>query len=656
MVQRLANDSAKLKMYNDVIATQEKQGFIEKVGNPHIFSIPCHNIPHHAAIKESSTTPLRIVYDCSCRKSPEHPSLNDCLTTGPPILNDLIAILLRFCQSKYGLSADIEKGFLNLILDEEDRDATRFFWISNPDNPTSPFDVYRFKRILFGATSSPFILNATLDKHLKQFNHPVAERIREDIYVDDLVSGAQDDHKAVTFYTNAQTLMLPGGFNLRSWSSNNEAVKTIAAEENLLNDNPKPKVLGMKWDTTNDTLLYPNRVTISKVNPATKREVLRTSSKIYDPIGFLNPVVVNAKILMQEIWKKGLQWDEPLPPKMQVNWEKQAKELESSTHVQLARQYFPATSRWPEDAELHIFVDASLKAYGAVAYVKSSEANHSLFVMARSRVAPLKKLTLPQLELTAASIGSRLCSYLEKKLQVSGIFLWTDSQIVLHWLHSNKQLKPYVTNRISEIKTLTPIGICRYCPTEDNPSDLLTRGITADQLDASEIWRHGPTWLLAAPEMWPSWTPSTHLFLAETADLRNKGSDSATPEDAQKQPGLHHLIQISKFSCLSRLVNITAYVIRFAKNCRDKRQIKETGLITPLERDEATCRLIQNTQRLTYHNEVSSLSSKTAKRVPLVRQIRLFKKQIRPSSFWRKNTQRASRRINKVPNTSSTEK
>ncbi|XP_028410384.1 uncharacterized protein LOC114533007 [Dendronephthya gigantea] len=362
MVKRLAADPEKLMMYNDVIVNQCNQGFIEKVENPSMNTGTCHYLPHHAVFKESSTTPLRVVYDCSCSTS-NQPSLNDCLVTGPPILNDLTAILLRFRRQKYGMTADIEKAFLNIVLNEEDRDATRFFWLSDPKDPNSAFEVYRFKRVLFGATSSPFILNATLDKHLKQFNHPVAEHIREDIYVDDLVLGAQNNEEAIAFYTNARTLMSPGGFNLRSWSSNNETVKTIAAGENLLNDNPKPKVLGMKWDTTDDTLLYSNNVTVSEADPTTKREVLRTSSKIYDPLGFLNPVVVNSKILMQEIWKTGLQWDELLPPEMQERWNNIAKELEASTSVQVPRQYFPSTNNLPEDTELHVFVDASLKAY-----------------------------------------------------------------------------------------------------------------------------------------------------------------------------------------------------------------------------------------------------------------------------------------------------
>ena len=301
--------------------------------------------------------------------------------------------------------------------------------------------------------------------------------------------------------------MTTAGFNLRSWASNKSAIKTVAAKQNLLNDDLKPTVLGMRWDTISDALLYPNRAITSELSPSTKREIFRTSSKIYDPIGFLNPVLVNAKILMQEIWKRELQWDELLPPDIQENWERIAKELTSTTGTQLPRQYFPSTNKWPDDAELHIFVDASMKAYGAVAYVKSSLAKLFSFVIAKSRVAPPKRLTLPQLELTAASIGAQLCPYLEKTLPVTKVFLWSDSQIVLHWLHTTKQLKPYVANCITEIKTLTSVDNRRHCPTVDNPADLLTRGITANQFIASENWRNGPSWLLESLENWPHWTP-----------------------------------------------------------------------------------------------------------------------------------------------------
>ncbi|XP_045198804.1 uncharacterized protein LOC123553115 [Mercenaria mercenaria] len=126
-----------------------------------------HYIPHHAVKKDSATTPIRIVYDCSCQETSQKPSFNNCLDSTPPTLNDISHIMIRFRLGKYAVSTDIEKAFLNLRLDKEDRDMTRFLWLSYPGNPDSPFTTYRFKSVLFGATCSPFILNASLLKHLE---------------------------------------------------------------------------------------------------------------------------------------------------------------------------------------------------------------------------------------------------------------------------------------------------------------------------------------------------------------------------------------------------------------------------------------------------------------------------------------------------------
>ena len=156
------------------------------------------------------------MYDCSCRQSQAHPSLNDCLLAGPPIVNDFTGILLRFRCHKYGFTTDIERALVHVSLDEEDRDAIRFFWFSDPDDATSAFHVYRFNVVLFGASSSPFILNATLNKHLNQYNDLVAEDMKETIYVDYTISGVQHDEEAATYYNQARALMSPVGCNLRS--------------------------------------------------------------------------------------------------------------------------------------------------------------------------------------------------------------------------------------------------------------------------------------------------------------------------------------------------------------------------------------------------------------------------------------------------------
>ena len=215
----------------------------------------------------------------------------------------------------------------------------------------------------------------------------------------------------------------------------------------------------------------------------TKREILRESSKIYDPLGLLTPVTIRAKILLQELWKNNFSWDEPLPPIIQKKWLILSNGLETATQTQFPRQYFPSSSTWPFNTTLHIFVDASMKAYGAVAYV-SNRTNTSL-VMAKSRVAPVETLTLHQLELMAAVIGARLYSYLQPNIQSSAVYFWSDSQIVLHWLSSNRDLKRFVSNRLKEIQSATKTTSWCYCPIAENPADLLTRGMQASDLLAS---------------------------------------------------------------------------------------------------------------------------------------------------------------------------
>jgi len=158
-----------LQMYNNIISDQLNRGFIEKVYTSEQPGLT-HFIPHHCVKKNSVTTPIRIVYDCSCRQSKDHPSLNNCLLTGPHFLNNLCSIIIRFRTHKYAISTDIEKAFLQIHLHESDRDFTRFFWLSDPADPNSDLIMYRFKAVLFVAVSSPFMLYSALYHHLQHHN------------------------------------------------------------------------------------------------------------------------------------------------------------------------------------------------------------------------------------------------------------------------------------------------------------------------------------------------------------------------------------------------------------------------------------------------------------------------------------------------------
>lgn len=159
--------------------------------------------------------------------------------------------------------------------------------------------------------------------------------------------------------------------------------------------------------------------------------------------------------------------------------------------------------------QLHVFADPSPKAYGTVDYI--SNGDQSSLIMSKSRVAPLKKLTLPKLKLMAASICTRLAHFVAEALKISFsnfvVHRWSLCEIVLHWLHSSKPPKQFIANRTKEIKALLPVSVRNHCPTHENPADLLNHGITTTQLHTSSIWQYGPQWLPLV-EQWPSWNSS----------------------------------------------------------------------------------------------------------------------------------------------------
>ncbi|XP_069118844.1 uncharacterized protein [Argopecten irradians] len=483
VVKRIAREPNLLKMYGDIIFDQEKRGFIEKVSDDNIKSgDKIHYIPHHPVKNDSTTTPIRIVYDCSCHQDSESPSLNDCLLSTPPKLNDITGLIARFRVKKYGISTDIEKAFLNVNLDEGDRDVTRFFWLRDPSDPNSPLITYRFKAVLFGAMCSPFILNATLLKHLNGSQTELSNDLQRNLYVDNILSSVNTEQKALHYFRGSRDLLRQAGFNLRSWSSYSKDLRKAAENENVHDTDNVVKILGMRWNPVSDTIAFAEKARADIGNLlATKREVLKQSASIYDPLGILGPVTIRAKLLMQRLWKDGLSWDEKLSEKVKTSWIDILVDTALVTaKTSIPRKYFVDSDNTIKDSTLHVFVDASQKAYGACAYiVNHTEAS---FVMAKNRVAPIKGMTLPQLELMAAVLGARLGRHLLDELELERVVYWSDSQIVIHWLSSEKQQNKFIKNRRKEINDLTGSKHWRYVPAHSNPADLQTRGISAKEI------------------------------------------------------------------------------------------------------------------------------------------------------------------------------
>ena len=258
MIRRLRKEPCLFDKYGEIISEQIKPGFIEEVSDSSVPNHQVHYIPHHGVKKDSVTTPIRIVYDCSCRQSADKPSLNDCLKSTPPELNDLAGILIRLRLNKYAITTDIEKALLHVSLHEKDRDVTRFLWLKDPSNPESSMTTYRFKAVLFGATCSPFILCTTIIKHLENNRDIwVSTHLLRDIYVDNIISSFPTESDVTDFFRDTRTMMAAANFNLRSWNSNCRSVREATKSDQILDKDKFSKILGLRWDAINDVISFP---------------------------------------------------------------------------------------------------------------------------------------------------------------------------------------------------------------------------------------------------------------------------------------------------------------------------------------------------------------------------------------------------------------
>ena len=219
--------------YDAVIQDQLDKGVIEKVESnktSHPGPGKTHYLPHHPVIRrDKEITKLRVVYDASAKMN-GNPSLNDCLYSGPSLLPSIADVLMRFRFHKVALVADIEKAFLMVSISPSDRDALRFIWLDDihKDNPKEV--VYRFCRVVFGVTSSPFLLNATIKQHLQKYangNPELVKPLLNSFYADDMTSGESTVERGFDLFVNSRKIMAEGGFNLRKSQSNSPQLRCL---------------------------------------------------------------------------------------------------------------------------------------------------------------------------------------------------------------------------------------------------------------------------------------------------------------------------------------------------------------------------------------------------------------------------------------------
>ncbi|XP_055905233.1 uncharacterized protein LOC129940780 [Eupeodes corollae] len=566
--RRLNNNPELHKQYAACISEYLQLNHMEEVDvSQGILNSPFYYVvPHHAVFKESSTTTkLRVVFDATFKTS-DGTSLNEHLLVGPKTQLNIMDIILKWRTFKITLTADIEKMYRQIQMRDQDTLYQLIYWRS--DNQ-SPLKLYRLKTVTFGTASAPYLATRTLNKLAddERQNYPLAaDMIRQDMYVDDLVSGADSIYEAQQKVTEINQLLLSAGFHLRKWASNFEEALVNIAHQDRAVDFMLPfesaehiKTLGIKWVPYSDSFSF--QWTISESVEVTKREVLSTIAKLFDPLGWISPCVILAKIIMQKLWVKGLAWDAPVPPELQREWLSLQTQLPVLQDIKIQR--WIQTEKNNLKVELHGFSDASMKAYGAVVYLRTLDKNnkiHTNLVMSKTRVAPLNTISLPRLELCGAVMLARLLNYVQKVLKLNDVktFAWTDSMITLCWIAAPpSKWKTFVSNRVAEIQRLTNVNIWNHVPTKQNPADFASRGVSPLELKDNCLWWRGPDYLQSD---WKFSSPSSTSSFKTEEEMR--------PEKIH----LHCVVEtenevqklINKISDFKQLVRTIAYCRRIA--------------------------------------------------------------------------------------------
>jgi hypothetical protein len=284
-----------------------------------------------------------------------------------------------------------------------------------------------------------------------------------------------------------KTIKLP----MAKWATSCEELKGIWKAEGQ-EIQRMTQALGVDWNTESDTLSVDPKNILDNTTkgPATKRKLLQTTARFYDPLGLFSPLSAIGKILFQETWCRGMQWEEILPQDIGARWHAWITSLPLLSGIH--SPHWMGTSNG-HDTQMHVFCDASEIAYGAVLFARSTTREGIMVRLAcsKNRLAPVKKITLLRLELLAALIGARLLQYFcrETGQDIRKATLWTDSTVVLSWIRSNpNRWKTFICNRVTEIQTYTTPTQWKHCPGEENPADYLSRGVNADQLKGLDKW------------------------------------------------------------------------------------------------------------------------------------------------------------------------
>lgn len=615
MERRLMKDPDLKAKYILFMREYENLGHMSLVERVKLHPEKFNYIPHHA-VKTTDNKKFRVVFDGSC-KTTNGKSLNDILLVGQKLQHDLADQVMRFRRNKIAIVADVAKMFRQVCVDPKDWNLQCILW---RESPACPVRTYNLKVVTYGLASSGHCAVRAMIQCARdqRTTYPHAAGIVEScMYMDDLLAGADSIDEGKTLSQEIDEVLRAGGFELRHWASNSHEIEQLMEgnSERIieLGEVDETRVLGLRWLKESDELTIFVHTTQPSESP-TKREILSEIARLYDPNGLIGPVIVRGKILMQDIWRiTELNWDMPVPNDIRDRWLQFHDQLLGLTKFRVPR--WLKTDRHTT-MQLHGFCDASMEAYGASIYIRAINHNNGkvdvTLLVSKSRVAPLKTLSIPRLELQAAELLSRLAkrTLATCEFHAAECFMWSDSMVVLHWLKKTpSDLKTFVGNRVAKIQTASQPRWWSHVESADNPADMLSRGSSVSELLASEKWLKGPKWLTKAQNTWPR--PKLQINPESQAKI---ASEQRT---IKRVFWVHAQIYNGKQTLLDRRSNFgtiertTAYIFRFLHNCRAKPENRGRliGLLSEEEKERARKFWFRQVQRKAYRSEIECIKA-----------------------------------------------
>lgn len=602
----LKRDPQKREHFINFMQNLFDKGFAEEAP-----AIPSHKecwyLPIFGVYHPRKPSQIRVVFDSSARY--EGASLNQVLLPGPNLTNDLLGVLMRFRLGQIAVTADIQQMFYAFKVKEDHRDYMRFLWHKNNDIDEDLME-FRMKVHVFGNTTSPAVATYALRRTVQDSDPDVKEFVNKQFYVDDGLLSTDSIDQAVDLLKRTQhDLQVKGGLKLHKIAANRIEVmeqftsSDLTKELQSLNFTeeylPFHQSLGLSWDLNDDTFTF---TCPKESRPFTRRGLLATINSIYDPIGFLAPVLIRGKMMLRQATSASIHWDEELSEMDQQEWLTWMNSLEALSNLQIPRAYTTFQLSTAEKKELHVFCDASEKAISAVAYLRVVGNTIGVgFALGKAKLAPLQGHTLPRLELCAAVLAVEVAESAQEALEISSkdTHYYTDSQVVLGYINNrHRRFYTYVSNRVERIRQSSKATDWHYVRSELNPADLGTRSTDAAGL-ADSVWLRGPT-LLHQMEL-ATYTGETFPMIEpeEDKEVRPIVNTCCKSEFSES----FKLERFTKFSKWDSLVRGIAVLKRIAR----KHRLPQSAESTSDLRQDARIWIVKEVQEKTYSVETRCL-------------------------------------------------